>query len=148
MRIRVIKTGSRKQAIQVVSKRNGKVTIHKHIGSYGNSEEKILLEQKAKKYIKEQTGQISFNDWLKYENPTEIEITDSKPLFVYDLLKRIYDKLGFNCCVDDVIRDIIISRVYKPASKKETQEILLVDFGRNYSLKTIYRHLKKCISCH
>jgi transposase len=147
MRIRVIKTGSGKQAIQVVSKRNGKVTIHKHIGSYGNSEEKILLEQKAKKYIKEQTGQISFNDWLKYENPTEIEITDSKPLFVYDLLKRIYDKLGFNCCVDDVIRDIIISRVYKPASKKETQEILLGDFGKNYSLKTIYRHLKKCISC-
>ena len=47
MRIRVVKTASDKQAIQVVSKRHDKLTVHKHIGSYANQFEKQKLYLKA-----------------------------------------------------------------------------------------------------
>ena len=69
-------------------------------------------------------------------------ITQSQPLFLYRLLCRIYDHLGFNSCNDLLIRDLIIARVYQPQSKRETREILSDLFGVHYSLITIYRHLK------
>jgi len=59
------------------------------------------------------------------------------------LFSHVYEKIGFSCYPDEIIKDLVIARLYYPASKLETQEILSDFFGKTYSLKTIYRHLKK-----
>lgn len=146
MRIRTIKTSSGKYAIQVVSKRHGKLTIHKHIGSFKTETEKELLLFQANSYIQDHDNiQQNIFDRESFIHPEDIKITQSKPLFLYHLLCRIYDKLGFNILSDAVVRDLIVARVYKPVSKKETAEILEDAFDRHYSLKTVYRHLKTAI---
>jgi hypothetical protein len=51
MRIRTVKTSSGKYAVQVVSKKHGKLTVHKHIGSYKTESEKSLLLSQATAFI-------------------------------------------------------------------------------------------------
>ena len=145
MRSRIVSTASGKKAVQVVSKHYGKLTIHKHIGTFANNSEKDKLLKKAEEFIIQSTGQGSLLDILSSVKLSEIAITQSRPMLVYQLLSAVYDKLGFNSYPDPLIRDLVIARIYSPASKRETQEILSDLFGKSYTLKTVYRHLKNGI---
>ncbi len=145
MRIRKVKTASGKYALQVVSKHSGKVTVHKHIGSYGNDTEKGNLLRKARDYIQQTTGQISLLDHLPGIDLSDIAITQNRPLFVFELLSGIYDKLGFLNYPDLLIKDLIIARLYQPASKLKLQGALYESFGRFYGKRTMYRHIKEAL---
>ncbi len=141
MRIRIVPTASGKKAIQVVSKHYGKVKVHKHIGSYATDEEKILLLSQAETFIRQ--GQTNLFESLATFRPIDIAVSENRPLFIYQLLSTIYDKLGLNSFPDTLIKDLIIARVYQPASKLETSDILSDLFGKEYAIKTVYRHVKK-----
>lgn len=145
MRTRIVPTASGKKAIQVVSKKYGRLTVHKHIGTYDTDEDKRQLLGKALDFITQTTGQISLLDVLSAFRPSEVEITEQRPIFLYQLLSAIYDKLGFGKYPDLLIKDLVVARVWAPSSKRETREILAEDFGKNWRLLTIYRHLKKAI---
>ena len=142
MRVRIVPLPFQKYAIEVVSKRLGKLTVHKHLGTFATNEEKDTLLEKAREYIQSKTGQEELFSPPEHLQLKHVTITQSQPLFLYRLLCRIYDHLGFNSCNDLLIRDLIIARVYQPQSKRETREILSDLFGVHYSLITIYRHLK------
>src|SRR3989344_2421974 len=145
MRVRIVPTFTGKHTLQVVSKYLGKLTVHKHLGTFRSEVEKQNLIKKAKEYIKTQTGQeelFSIPQNLQLKN---VVITQSRPLFLYRLLSRIYNHFGFDKYDDPLIRDLIVARVYQPQSKRETKEVISDLFGINYSLITIYRHLKKAI---
>lgn len=145
MRIRVVPTASRKHALQVVSKRSGVITVHKHIGTYGNDSEKAILYNKAQDFIQKCTGQISFTDYLTSPSLADVIVTQSRPLFAYELLSRCYDKLGFAQYSDPLIKDLVIARLNHPASKRGLHEYIYESLGRSYSLKTIYRHVKQSL---
>lgn len=146
MRVRVVPLPSGKHTIQVVSKRLGKLTVHKHLGTFSRDEGKKILLEKAREYIKSQTGQEELFSPPEYLYLKNVVITQSQPLYLYCLLCRIYDHLGLNAYDDPLIRDLIVARVYQPQSKRETKEILSDLFGRDYSLTTIYRHLKTALN--
>lgn len=143
MRIRIVPTASGNYAIQVVSKRYGKLTVHKHIGTFRNDSQKHALWQKAQDFIQQSSGQQNLLDRLSSVRPEDIAVTQSRPLFVYRLLASVYEKLGFGNCPDLVIKDLIIARIYSPVSKRAMKEVLEEDFGKKLALKTIYRHLKQ-----
>src|SRR3989338_5795573 len=145
MRIRTVKTASGKFAIQIVSKRFGTLTVHKHIGSFSNHTEKTTLLKKAQDFIEKSTGQISLAKYAAATSLSDVVVTQNKPLFAYDLLSRCYDKIGFNNYPDALIKDLVIGRLYHPTSKKELQEDISQSLGRHYSLKTIYRHVKQSL---
>lgn len=143
MRTRTIATASGKHAVQVVSKRYGALVVHRHIGTYANLAEKSALYEKAKTFIQKSTGQQNLLDFFSSFKISDIAITDSKPLFVYNFLSAAYDKLGLNAYPDQIIKDLVVARIYSPNSKRATCECLRDLFGRKYALKTIYRHLKE-----
>jgi len=144
--VRTVKTKSGSHAVQVVSKHKGKLTVHQHVGSYRSDREKTKLVFEANLFLRDHDHAGQQDLWqTETVNLSEIQINNSQPLFLYQLLSRIYDKLGFNCLNDEAIKDLILARVYHPVSKRETVEILSDEFGKNYSLKTIYRHLKKAM---
>ena len=145
MRIRIVPLKSGKHTIQAVSKKLGKLTVHKHLGTFANDAEKQELLEKAREYIKSQTGQEDLFAPPEHLQLKNVIITQSQPLFLYRLLCRIYSHLGFDRCSDSLIRDLIVARIYQPSSKRETKEVLSDLFGIEYSLVTIYRHLKKAI---
>lgn len=145
MRIRIVPTFLGKHTVQAVSKRLGRLTIHKHFGTFTTEDQKQNLLTKAKEYIKFQTGQQELFDSPEHLRLKNVIITQSQPLFLYRLLCGVYGRLGFNICSDPLVRDLIVARVYMPSSKRETRDILQDLFGVNYSLVTVYRHLKKAI---
>lgn len=145
MRIRSVVTASKKHAIQVVSKVRGCLKIHKHIGTYSGDEEKGRLLSLAQEYIRKEIDQCE----LFTPDPTtwrlnEVEVVSSHSSYLYQLLSLAYDQLGFTG--DPLIRDLVIARLYQPSSKRETRQILSEVFAKDYSLTTVYRHLKKTIS--
>ena len=140
MRTRIVPTASGKKAVQVVSKHYGKVTVHKHIGSFATDEEKLLLLSQAETFIHQ--GQTNLFETLSSFRPTDVAVSENRPLFIYQLLSAIYDKLGLNSFPDTLIKDLVVARVYQPASKLETSDILSDLFGKEYVLRTVYRHLK------
>lgn len=146
MRIREVNTASGKRAVQIVSKRDGRLTVHKHIGSFECPEQRAELYRQAKIYIQKSSGQTDIFELLNTIKPSDIKITESKHLFTYQLLSRIYDKLGFSDYEDPVVKDLVIARICYPASKLETQEILAELFGKEYGINTLYRHLKKGVA--
>ena len=75
MRIREIKTGSGKRAIQVVSKRYGRLTVHKHIGTFASLEQKTKLYEQAQNYIQNISGQTNIFSLLNTINFSDIKIT-------------------------------------------------------------------------
>ncbi|MEK7237293.1 MAG: hypothetical protein AAB242_11760, partial [Nitrospirota bacterium] len=97
-----MKTKSGKFAIQVVSKHHGKLTVHKHIGSYQTEREKIQLIFEANLFIRDHDNiqQNIFERDESFIHPEDIKITQSRPLFLYRLLCRIFDKLGFDVLSD------------------------------------------------
>lgn len=143
MRVRKIKTGSGKYALQVVSGISGSLKIHKHIGSYSSEPEKENLLIKARRYIETESGQEDLFKNISKINFSEIAIVESKPIFAYKFLSDVYGRLGFDEYGDTVLKDLIIARIFFPSSKNEARELLLDSFERKYSLKTIYRHLKR-----
>lgn len=145
MRVRIVPTFSGKHTVQAVSKRLGKLTVHKHFGTFTTDEQKQHLLKEAKTYIKSKTGQQELFDPPSHLQLKNVVITQSQPLFLYRLLCGVYEKLGFNICADPLVRDLIAARIYMPSSKRETREILQDLFGVKYSLITIYRHLKKAV---
>ena len=142
MRIRKVKTGSGKYALQVVSGVSGNLIVHKHVGSYSSESEKENLLTKAGNYIEAKTGQEDLFKNISKPDFSEIAILESKPIFAYKFLSEIYSRLGFDEYCDPVLKDLIIARIFSPSSKIEARELLLDSFERKYSLKTIYRHLK------
>ena len=146
MRVRQVKTGSGKYALQVVSKRLGKLTVHKHIGSYQTEQEKEILREKAHEYIQRSTGQLNLLEQINAVSLSDIVITRSRPVFAYWLLSSVYDRLGFSRYPDLLIKDLIIARLYQPASKARLQEAIYESLDRYYGQRTIYRHLKEMLN--
>lgn len=144
MRIRTTQTASGNFALQVVSKYQGKVTIHAHIGTYRNDTEKQALLHQATAFIQTHDAmqQPLFSDQSSRLSLENITITRSQPLFLYRLLSACYDHLGLNRYTDPLIKDLVIARIWHPASKQETIALLTDAFGKSYALKTVYRHVK------
>src|SRR3989338_1457006 len=109
MRSRIVSTASGKKAVQVVSKSDGKVTIHKHIGTFSNADQKTRLLKEAQEFILNTSGQTSFLNLVSSVRPFEISITQSKPKFLYEFLSAIYDHLGLNNFSDTLIKDLVIA---------------------------------------
>jgi transposase len=146
VRVRIVKTPTGKFGVQVVSRYGKNFIFHKQIGSAKNEKEKQKLITEANKYISSHNPQQDlFDDKGTFSRLGEIEITKSQPLFLYRILCGAYRFLGFDNFPDPVIKDLIVTRVYKPVSKLEIADILRDEFGRSYSLKTVYRHLKTAV---
>lgn len=146
MKVRIVKTPSGKFGVQVVTRCGKNFILHKQIGSAKTEEEKQQLVSQAQEYILTNDPQQNFFAGKEvFFHLDEITITRSQPLFLYRLLCSIYNRLGFNTFSDPVIRDLIVARIYRPVSKLEIVDILEDSFGCRYSLKTVYRHLKKAV---
>ena len=68
LHIRIIKTASGANAVQVVYYRNRKRIVFKHIGSAKNSQELEMLKILAQDVIKNSTSQISLFEENKFDN--------------------------------------------------------------------------------
>lgn len=147
MKIRVVKTGSKAQAVQVIRYQNNKRIVLQHIGSAHTEEELSELKKFAEEWIKDYTNQLSvFPD----ENPSKfLHLNHStfigiKYNFFYKQIHSIQELIG----LDDLpalLNDLVTIRIFEPASKLRSIELLNQFFSIYHSRKSYYRIAPDCI---
>lgn len=147
MKIRVVKTASRAQAVQVVQYQNNQRIVLQHIGS-GHTQERVdELLLLAQEWIKNHTNQLSIfpddnpNKFLHLNHSTFIGI---KYHFFYNQVRSIMNLMKLND-LPSLLNDLVVIRIFEPASKFRSLELLERFFGINHSRKTYYKIAPQCL---
>lgn len=147
MKVRVITTGSKAKAVQVVNYFKYKTIVLKHIGSAHDSKELGELKLLAYEWIKNYVGELSlFPD----ENPNNLLLINHssflgiKYRLFYDTVYRLIDILGL-AELPSLLNDLVIIRIFEPASKLRSLDLLEQFFGVKHNRKTYYKIAPKCI---
>jgi transposase len=147
MKIRVVKTASKASAVQVVRYQNNKRVILQHVGSAHNDEDLNELILNAEEWIKDFSNQLSIfpdehpNRLLHLNHCTFVGV---KYHFFYELINSIQDKIGFGN-LPLLLNDLVAIRIFEPASKLRSLELMEQFFGIEHSRKTYYKIAPNCI---
>lgn len=148
MKIRVVKTLSQANAVQVVRYRNNKRIVLQHIGSAHSEEALSDLMKMAEEWIKNYTQQLSiFPD----DNPNRLlhlnysTFVGIKYHFFYNQILAILEMIKLND-LPALLKDLVTIRMFEPASKLRSLELLEQFFGVRHNRKTYYKIAPECIS--
>jgi hypothetical protein len=147
MKIRVVKTASKASAVQVVRYQNGKRIIVQHIGSAHNDAELEELMIVAQEWVKDYSHQLSVfpgespNKLLHLNHCTFIGVQFR---YFYEQINRIQDRLGFGG-LPPLLNDLVSIRIFEPASKLRSLELMEQFFGIGHSRKSYYKIAPQCI---
>lgn len=147
MKIRFVKTASKAQAVQVVQYQDGKRRILSHIGSAHSDEELNDLLLMAEEWMKNYSKQLSiFPD----ENPDKLihlnhcKFIGVKYRFFYEQIDKMQSVIGISD-LPVLLKDLVTIRIFEPASKLRSLELLERFFDIKHSRKTYYKIAPKCI---
>lgn len=147
MKIRTVKTASQANAIQVVQYQNGKRIIMQHIGSAHNDAELEELMAIAQEWIKDYTKQLSVfpdespNKLLHLNHCTFIGV---QYRYFYEQITLIQERFGFDH-LPSLLNDLVCMRIFEPASKLRSLELLEQFFGIKHNRKSYYKIAPECI---
>ena len=148
MKIRVVKTASKAQAVQVVRYQNNKRIILQHFGSAHTAEALRDLVIVAEEWIKNYSRQLSI---YPDENPNQLlhmnhsTFLGVKYHFFYNQIRAIQQMMQ----LDDfpaLLNDLVTIRIFEPASKLRSLELMERFFGISHSRKTYYKIAPDCIN--
>ena len=148
MKIRIIKTASNAKAVQVVRYQNNKRIVLHHIGSAHSDEGLVDLKILAEEWIKDYNHQLSiFPD----ENPNKLlHLNHSTFIGVkYHFLYKIVHSIQEMIKLDDLptlLNDLVVIRIFEPASKLRSLELLEQYFGIRHIRKSYYKIAPNCIN--
>jgi transposase len=138
--IRKVKTKSGATAIQIVHKTYGRLTKLEHVGSAHNPEELKTLISLAK--TKLQGNQMIL--FPEVENKLEIKLRKSVSDFLYQVLNRQYQNLGFSKLDDLDFANLCIARIVEPTSKLDSL-LVLEELGITVDKNQLYRCLQRVV---
>ena len=134
-------------SVQVVMKERGRYVVVRTFGSSAEELELSQLEKEARRFISTYGGQrvIDF-DAPTAEQEKRFHVSAISSI-VQDgqhlLLDRLYDNIGFGSLGNDMLRDIVVSRVCCPSSKLATVDYLRRCRGTEIEVHTVYRLMDK-----
>jgi transposase len=147
MRIRVVTTASKAKAVQVVRYQNNKRVILQHIGSAHTDAELRELMLLAEEWIKDYSKQLSV---FPAENPNQLlhlrhcTFMGVRYRYFHQLIACIQDKMGLGG-LPPLLNDLVIMRIFEPASKLRSLELMEHYFDIKHSRKIYYKIAPECI---
>lgn len=144
---RVIKTKGNSRSVQVFYYRNGRRVIVKHIGSGTTDDEIASLEQMARVFIVDYTKQsFLFEEDKPQEDAillSHCEYLGVYYTFLYDVLRAVQHLIGYTLTVDSLLCDLVVMRVFEPASKLRSIELMETYFGIKHRRQRFYESASK-----
>jgi transposase len=147
MKIRVVRTASKAKAVQIVQYQNNKRIILQHIGSAHTEAELEDLMIVAEEWMKDCAKQLSIfpdespNKLLHLNHCTFIGV---QYRFFYQQISDIADKMRF-IDLPPLLKDLVAIRIFEPASKLRSLELMEQFFGITHGRKSYYRIAPQCI---
>lgn len=148
MKIRVVKTASQAKAVQIVRYENNKRVVVQHIGSAHTAEALNELKMLAEEWIKDYGRQMSIfpddnpNRLLHLNHSTFIGV---KYHFFYNQIRAIQGVFKLDE-LPALLNDLVTMRIFEPASKLRSLELMKEFFGISHSRKTYYKIAPDCIN--
>lgn len=140
--IRVDRTDPQAFHVQVVRYANRKPVVVKHVGTAHTEEELLQLRSRAERWILEHPPQPSL-----FSSPVvdlrDCEYRRTLFTFTYEFLCRLCKHFQFTAFNDRILIDLVIMRIFEPASKLRSLSLLSKYFAIEHTELTLYRHL-----CH
>jgi Transposase DDE domain len=142
MKIRVVKTASNAKAVQAVQYQNSRRIVVKHFGSCHTDEQLDEMLLVAKEWLNDYAGQLSIfpdnnpNSVLHVNHCTFLGVYYT---FFYDLISEIQRQIGFEGLCHPILNDLVTMRIFEPASKLRSLELLEGYFGVVRQRKTYYK---------
>ena len=147
MKVRVVKTASMARAVQVVHYQNGKRRVMRHLGSAHTDAALDDLLLLANEWIKNYSHQLAI---FPEENPNRLlhlnysTFVGVKYIFFHQQICKILHSMDLYD-LPSLLIDLVAMRIFEPASKLRSLELMEQYFGRSHSRKTYYKMAPKCI---
>lgn len=149
LKLREVKTGSGKIAIQVYYLQNRKRCIVKHLGSASTNDELENLKQLAARFIEDYSNQTSLFPSTKsgaYSYLEQYECVGFYYRFFYDTIHGLIAQLGIEDLTSSLFKDLITIRILEPASKLRSIELIETYFGIKHRRQNYYKEAPKWTS--
>lgn len=149
LKLRVVKTGSGKVAVQVYYYKLRKRVIVKHFGSADTEEQVVYLKQQAEHFIKDYSNQTSLFPYSKsgaYSYLEQYECIGFFCHFYYNTIEQLMIQIGFDKIGSRLFKDLVIIRILEPASKLRSMELLETYFGILHRRQSYYKEVKKWLA--
>lgn len=140
-KIREVKTGSGKTAVQVYVITKRKTVILKHIGSAKDQKEIESLKEEARNWIEIETNirglfQLNQDSFTKY-----YQYLGFSYRFAYEFLDRVFSNFNFNKHTKKIFKDLVVAQILEPSSKRQNLLFLERFFEIKYNLSNLYTYL-------
>lgn len=150
LHIRVVKTKGKSRSVQVYRYRNSKRVIIKHIGSGTTDEEITALKEMARVFISDYTKQSYLFEEAK-PNEEAILISQCEYIgiyytYLYDVLRAVQYQIGYALEVDTLLNDLVVIRIFEPASKLRSIELMETYFGIRHRRQKFYESARKWLN--
>jgi transposase len=147
LHIRIVKTKGRSRSVQVYRYRNSKRVIIKHIGSGTSDEEINALEEMARVFISDYTKQSYLFEEAKPNEEavliSQCEYVGIYYTYLYDALRAVQYKIGYALELDTLLSDLVVIRIFEPASKLHSIELIETYFGIRHRRQRFYESARK-----
>lgn len=142
-KIRTTKTKTNKTAVQVIQYLDRKVKILKHIGSGDGVVEIQKLKEQAKNWIGLEMNRIGLFKDNKDSYFKNYRYLGFRYSYAYEFLEKIYGKFSFEKYITVLFKDLIIARILKPGSKRNSLEFLDIFLDKKHSENLMYKNIVK-----
>ena len=137
-------------SVQVIDKSKGTYRVVKTIGSSSDLSTIDTLYRQGKKWISAYLGEQDLFEQSDQEAEekliTEHLLSNIENILLNGtqlILNRAYKATGFDVIDDDILRQLVITRLSRPMSKLATVDYLQSYFDEDVQLHKIYRYLDK-----
>ncbi len=139
--IKVSRSASGAQTVQLATKYHGKTQILKHFGSAHTESELIQLKALANKALHSPEQQVDL--FAQRFELKRVRVTGHAPIYFQELIAYYYRLLGFEDLGPILLFDLVLLRLYFPCSKLRSLRLLKTQFGKSYGIDAVYRLLPK-----
>ena len=148
-KIRQIKYAQNSTSVQVYKIENRKRVIVRHIGTARDEQELSDLMSLGYDFIKKISKQLTFFDQKQSGNILHLDKTEFIGVyygFLYDLISKLIIKIGFDKIKSNLLLDLVIMRIFEPASKLRSIELLEEYFGIKHRRQSYYDYASQWLS--
>jgi len=142
IKVRVVKTASKSNAVQVIEYKNYRRKILKHIGSAKSESELLTLLNNAEEWAKSYISQLALFDDSKSDSLFHLEHCAFLGVyyrFLYETISTIQFQLGYTSLLHRLLHDLVVIRILEPTSKLRSLDLMKQYFVLNHSRKNYYK---------
>lgn len=142
-KIRLIKYSPNSVSVQVYKIENRQRVVVRHIGTARNEQEKADLISLANDFIEKVSSQLTLfedNQSNNIINLSQTQFIGVYYTFFYELISKIAITIGFDKIKNPLLLDLVIMRMFEPASKLRSIVLLEEYFGIRHRRQNYYSH--------